>query len=510
MHVAWPVDLLVQRPWIAASLAVALLAAVLTAWRRKPDSLEHIPCSGEGTHKQRLQEYRSHAKRLYGDGYKKFQSLYRVLSPEGYYVCVPYHLLKSYASAPEDVLSPHAPFEEFVEASITQINVTSQALIHSVKRDLTPSIGKVTPKLSGVARDAVLSEIGQFSDWTEVDIHHQLVRIVTIVSGWMFVGPDFCRTDEYMDLAAHYAADAFGGPLILQMFPKAMRTIVAPLIPPVRRVWRAHRRIAALLGPAISQRQSASPGSQPAPDDMLQWLIDNRHQFPDEIKGDGDIARLQLSLSAVAIHTTALTATATLFDLAAEPEIMKDVRDEMHRVLQEHDGNITSKMLFDLKLLDAVCKESQRLNPADLLSARRRVMKPFTFSDGTEVPVGTMLAVPVYHIGRDPELFPENPEKFDPYRFTRLRTKDAEGGGNHLQFASVTHGTMAFGWGKHACPGRFFAATEMKLILLHILLNYEVTVVPGPDGMKRYPNVEMGNMNMPDSKRGLLFKSIGA
>lgn len=87
---------------------------------------------------------------------------------------------------------------------------------------------------------------------------------------------------------------------------------MAPLVPPVRRVWKAHRRIAALLGPAIAQRQrNTGPGSQPAPDDMLQWLIDNRHQFPDEIKGDGDIARLQLALSAVAIHTTALTATAT-------------------------------------------------------------------------------------------------------------------------------------------------------------------------------------------------------
>ncbi|KAL5940714.1 hypothetical protein ACKVV1_008384 [Pyricularia oryzae] len=503
------VDLLVQRPWIAVFLAAALLTAVCISRRRKPDDLEHIPCSGQGTPRKRLQEYRLQAKRLYGDGYKTFQSLYRVLSPEGYYVCVPYHLLKSYASASEEVLSPHAPFEEFVEASITQINVTSQALIHSVKRDLTPSIGKVMPELSRVARDAVLSEIPQSPGWTEVDVHHQLVRIVTIVSGWMFVGPDFCRTDEYMDLAAHYAADAFGGPLVLQMFPKALRSIVAPLVPPVRRVWKAHRRIAALLGPAIAQRQrNTGPSSQPAPDDMLQWLIDNRHQFPDEIKDDGDIARLQLALSAVAIHTTALTATATLYDLAAEPEIMQDVREEIHRVLQEHDGKITSKMLFDLKLLDAVCKESQRLNPADLLSARRRVMQPFTFSDGTAVPVGTMLAVPVYHIGRDPALFPQDPEKFDPYRFTRLRSKDAEGGGNHLQFASVTHGTMAFGWGKHACPGRFFAAAEIKLILLHVLLNFEVAVVPGPDGVKRYPNVEMGNMNMPDFKRRVLFKSI--
>lgn len=77
------VDLLVQRPWIAVFLAAALLTAVCISRRRKPDDLEHIPCSGQGTPRKRLQEYRLHAKRLYGDGYKKFQSLYRVLSPEG-------------------------------------------------------------------------------------------------------------------------------------------------------------------------------------------------------------------------------------------------------------------------------------------------------------------------------------------------------------------------------------------------------------------------------------------
>lgn len=129
-------------------------------------------------------------------------------------------------------------------------------------------------------------------------------------------------------------------------------------------------------------------------------------------------------------------------------------------------------------------------------------MKPFTFSDGTYVPSGTMLAVPVHHIGRDPSLFPEHPDQFDPYRFTKQRENDGEG--NHLQFASITNGTMAFGWGKAACPGRFFASMEIKLILMHLVMHYDFKV----NGEERYPNVAFGNMNMPDTKRTLLFKSI--
>jgi cytochrome P450 len=32
----------------------------------------------------------------------------------------------------------------------------------------------------------------------------------------------------------------------------------------------------------------------------------------------------------------------------------------------------------------------------------------------------------------------------------------------------------SFGHGRHACPGRFFAATEMKLLVAYIMMNYDV------------------------------------
>lgn len=40
---------------------------------------------------------------------------------------------------------------------------------------------------------------------------------------------------------------------------------------------------------------------------------------------------------------------------------------------------------------------------------------------------------------------------------------------------------MGFGHGTHACPGRFFAANEVKIALIFTLLNYDWKL---PEGVK--------------------------
>lgn len=47
------------------------------------------------------------------------------------------------------------------------------------------------------------------------------------------------------------------------------------------------------------------------------------------------------------------------------------------------------------------------------------------------------------------------------------------------QASSVTVGDtfLSFGHGKHACPGRFFASYEMKLMLAHLIQHYDVDLM---------------------------------
>lgn len=60
---------------------------------------------------------------------------------------------------------------------------------------------------------------------------------------------------------------------------------------------------------------------------------------------------------------------------------------------------------------------------------------------------------------------------------------------------------LGFGHGRHACPGRFFASQEMKLMLAHIVMTYDVRVKG-----ERLPNVDFKTTTVPDSKMELQVK----
>jgi len=59
------------------------------------------------------------------------------------------------------------------------------------------------------------------------------------------------------------------------------------------------------------------------------------------------------------------------------------------------------------------------------------------------------------------------------------------------QFVSVSPSSLTFGLGRHACPGRFFAANEIKMICAVLLMNYDVALPEGES--ERYENLTFGH-----------------
>lgn len=117
------------------------------------------------------------------------------------------------------------------------------------------------------------------------------------------------------------------------------------------------------------------------------------------------------------------------------------------------------------------------------------------------MPRGVKICIPSHAIHRDEALYP-SPLEYDAFRFSRPREgheaptqpQEPEGpASNKTQLVSengqikrsvfdqknaslitTSDDFLSFGHGRHACPGRFFATQELKLMLAYLVLHYDV------------------------------------
>ena len=114
----------------------------------------------------------------------------------------------------------------------------------------------------------------------------------------------------------------------------------------------------------------------------------------------------------------------------------------------------------------------------------------YTLPDGIHLNQGAMVGLPMHSIHHDPNFYP-HPEKYDAFRFSKMREK-SNGGKEHALTSISRPEFMAFGLGIHAwwvgecsfildsssnqwhSPGRHLASIMIKLILIHLLKHYEI------------------------------------
>ena len=123
-------------------------------------------------------------------------------------------------------------------------------------------------------------------------------------------------------------------------------------------------------------------------------------------------------------------------------------------------------MLSSMRKMDSAMRESLRMHPTLTFGITRHVGTDIRLSDGIVIPKNTHIAVPEYVMNFDPQVY-DKPEIYDGLRFEKIR-EEARRTGNaqketRAQLTSTSTEFVAFGHGKHACPGRFFATNEVSL-----------------------------------------------
>lgn len=101
-------------------------------------------------------------------------------------------------------------------------------------------------------------------------------------------------------------------------------------------------------------------------------------------------------------------------------------------------------------------------------------------------------------MNHDPDIWPDG-NQFDGKRFLGMREK---GDPNAWQFAFVGENSINFGAGTHACPGRYYVSHEVKMMIAHLLLNYEIK---WPEGKSRPANMNHDFATPPDATAPMMF-----
>ncbi|KIW99590.1 uncharacterized protein Z518_11329 [Rhinocladiella mackenziei CBS 650.93] len=313
-------------------------------------------------------------------------------------------------------------------------------------------------------------------EWRDFPVWSNVLQLVARVSAVTFIGPALCHDKDWLDLSVHYAVEAFDCVRALRLWPKLTQPFVHWFLPEFRRLRGRHGQARRIIEGEWKRRQLLSAsGKHEVYNDGMQWLHETAKDRP------FDRTDSQLTLAFAAIHTTSDLITKVIFDIAAHPEILDPLREEMVAALA---GGFTKSALYNMKLLDSVLKESQRLSPSSYAPCTRKIDKEFKLSDGTVLPKDAQLAFTANR-NFDASVWP-NPDNFNPYRFLELRNKP--GKENAWQFVTAQVDQLGFGTGQHACPGRFFASNEAKIALCHLLLKYDIKLA----GAERPKNMTIG------------------
>ena len=361
---------------------------------------------------------------------------------------------------------------------------------------LTSQVGALIPAILEETAYTLDKHWGTPTDWTSVGVYQTTAQMLALVSNRAFVGTPTNRIPKLTQVGMKYAVDLPLKSAIIRCLWTPISPLVAYLLTiPVRRYAREFEKI---LEPEITRRialydakhntphdpENKTSTFSPEPNDAIQWILNSAKATNNPLMWKpSTIADRILILNFASIHTSDYALTQTIIELAwSKQEYLSQLRAEIETCLAETNNQWTKRAVAKMVKLDSSLRESSRLNSFQPAGLGRVVMSPHgvkTPSSGEVIiPQGASVVVPAYNAHRDPTVYPD-PETFHPFRFVDQGSSEKGVKSASSSYVNTGCDYLAFGSGKYACTGRFFAAVELKVMLAYIILNYDIDVQEG-------------------------------
>ncbi|MEH2160728.1 MAG: cytochrome P450 [Nostoc sp.] len=169
-----------------------------------------------------------------------------------------------------------------------------------------------------------------------------------------------------------------------------------------------------------------------------------------------------VGLFSAGFETSAVTLGWIWYLLSKYPTIERQLQAELTTVLAGRTP--TFEDLPNLKYTKMVVQEAMRLYPGAWVYARNNLADDSI--GGYDIPGGSMLLISPFVTHRLPDFW-DNPEGFDPERFTPENSADRP-----------RYAYFPFGGGQRQCLGDIFALTEIQLIVAMVCQRFRLNLLP--------------------------------
>ncbi|MCJ1343408.1 hypothetical protein MMC31_001601 [Peltigera leucophlebia] len=412
-------------------------------------------------------------------------------------VILPLSQLRWLLDQPDYILSQAEVNTEFLRADWTMLHPSiATGSVHGpiIRREMTKGLDTYA--------DAVVNEIqyslglvwGDSTQWHEIVVYDTMLDVISRISNRALVGFPLCRNESYLRSSRTFARFVIITAGLINLLPSMLRPILGPLII-ARDIYHYHK-IARLIFPIIKNRmadfQLGNDYKKPdysVHNDYIHWALHHAFSQDDPIERTPEmITKRLVVLTFGTIQSSVITITNALVDIASSPssvEVQEGLREEVEgATTPPNSESWKTSNLVKMVRIDSVLRESMRLWGFISRGVMKMVMvrEGIKIPSGEHLPFGAKVGVSAYAIHHDEAMYP-NAFMFDAFRFSRplgavMLGTTGNDAAEMLPMVKSTNNFMGFSHGRNTCPGRFFAANQLKLLLANISSMYDIEPIP--------------------------------
>ncbi|KAF9263087.1 cytochrome P450 [Marasmius fiardii PR-910] len=499
---------MILKPFSASFiLGSAVLLMYLIVEGRRKLMYYRIPSIGCGndplTSFRAAMRFRTDCKELIQEGYDKFKGrMFKLAMADRWVIIVTgKELVNELWSAPDGKLNFHKAVEETTKSRFSFGEAVTENTYHVgvVRTRLTRNIPDLFPELLDELACSFSDEFKPSIEWKAYSPIPHVQQIVCRASNRLFVGLPKCRDPSYVRLNIGYTLEVMYARKTLNSYPSFLQSVIGRYITNIAaRTKEAVEHLTPIIQERLSILERSNADYSQLPNDLLTWLIIDTDKKGRNIL---ELCQRVLVVNFGAIHTTTNTFVHLLFYLAANPDWVEILREDVKSATEVHGWTKTA--FNKMPKLDSILHECLRIDGVNLWSLIRVAMEDYTFSNGVTVPKGALLAAPTFALHTDGSTVPttgsQSVDVFDPWRYCDGKAEESSN-----QSTTTGWSYLPFGHGKMSCPGRFFAGAELKLMVAYFIENYDVKLeYPGP----KPPNVYIGHSCAPNQSARVMVKA---